>query len=196
MIPFLFKDSKEQDCVLNTAVVTEYPKTVWTSAMQDAIEADYVIVGGGTAGCVLANRLSEDSSVRVLLLEAGGGDGHPLVRMPLGFLHALRRPELSWGYVSEPEPHLGGRTIPAPHGKLPGGSSSINGMFHIRGYPLDFDGWRDAGCTGWGYTDVLPYFRRRAANRRVCGPYHGGSGPIASAQRSAHGITRRQRLNA
>ncbi len=139
---------------------------------------DYIVVGAGTAGCVLANRLSADGRYRVLLLEAGGGDSHPLVRMPVGFLKALQRRALTWGYESEPEAQLGGRKLPVPRGRLLGGSSSINGMFHIRGHRLDFDEWRDLGCAGWGYDEVLPYFIRSESNWRGEGPYHGGDGPL------------------
>lgn len=143
------------------------------------MDYDYVIVGAGTAGCVLANRLSADGRHSVLLLEAGGPDSHPLVRMPVGFLKALQKPHLTWGYESEPEPHLNGRRIPLPRGRLLGGSSSINGMFHIRGHRSDFDEWRDLGCEGWGYEDVLPYFRRSESNWRGAGRYHGGDGPLS-----------------
>ncbi len=139
---------------------------------------DYVIVGAGTAGCVLAHRLSADPAVKVLLLEAGGADHHPLVRMPVGFMKALQKPALTWGYQSDPEPQLNGRTLPIPRGKLLGGSSSINGMFHIRGHRRDFDEWAERGCTGWAYDDVLPYFRRSESNWRGAGPYHGGDGPV------------------
>ncbi len=139
---------------------------------------DYIIVGAGTAGCVLANRLSADPTVSVLLLEAGGADNHPLVRMPVGFMKALQKPALTWGYQSEPEPQLHGRRIPIPRGKLLGGSSSINGMFHIRGHRRDFDEWRERGCVGWGYDDVLPYFRRSESNWRGDGAFHGGDGPV------------------
>ncbi len=142
-------------------------------------EADIVIVGAGTAGCVLANRLSEDPATRVLLIEAGGGDSHPWLRMPVGFMRALARPEWGWGYFSEPEPHLNGRTLPIPRGRVLGGSSSINGMFHIRGHRLDFDDWASKhGCTGWSYAEVLPYFIRSESNWRGDGPYHGASGPL------------------
>jgi choline dehydrogenase len=140
------------------------------------VEADYVIVGAGTAGCVLANRLSADPATRVLLLEAGGGDSHPLIRMPAGFMKASLRPEFDWGYQSEPEPHLNGRVLRVPRGRLLGGSSSINGMFHIRGHRRDFDDWRDAGCVGWGYAEVLPYFLRSESNWRGDGEFHCGSG--------------------
>ena len=142
---------------------------------------DYVIVGAGAAGCVLANRLSEDRDVRVLLIEAGGTDQRFLIRMPLGFLRAFRDPSLTWGYVSEPEPHLGGRTLMIPRGRVLGGSSSINGMFFMRGHSRDFDGWRDAGCDGWGYADVLPYFKKLESSWRGAVPYHGASGPMPVA---------------
>lgn len=141
-------------------------------------EADYVIVGAGTAGCAIANRLSEDPSARVLLIEAGGSDSHPFVRMPVGFMKALMRPELTWGYQSEPEPHLNQRVIPVPRGRLMGGSSSINGMFHIRGHRRDFDDWARAGCSGWSYAEVLPYFQRSESHALGPSEYHGSRGPL------------------
>lgn len=140
---------------------------------------DYVVVGAGTAGSAIANRLSEDPAIKVLLLEAGGDDRNFLIRMPLGFLKALTKPHFTWGYQTEPEPHLANRILPVPRGRLLGGSSSINGMFHIRGHRLDYDEWRDAfGCDGWGYEDVLPYFKRSETNWRGETEFHGGSGPI------------------
>ncbi len=139
---------------------------------------DYVIVGGGTAGCVLAARLSAERDRSVLLLEAGGPDDHFLLRMPLGFLRALFRPEYSWGYFSEPEPNLDGRRVWLPRGKVLGGSGSINGMFHMRGHSRDFNAWRDLGCVGWGHQEVLPYFRRLENSWRGAGPYHGDRGPM------------------
>lgn len=142
---------------------------------------DYVIVGAGSAGCVLAHRLSEDPSVRVLLIEAGGSDERFLIRMPLGFLRALRDPSLTWGYFSEPEPTLGGRALWLPRGKVLGGSSSINGMFYMRGHSADFDGWAAAGCTGWSYADVLPYFRRMESSWRGENAWHGADGPLPVA---------------
>src|ERR1019366_4028587 len=113
-----------------------------------AMSFDYVIVGAGSAGCVLANRLSADPGVRVLLVEAGGSDDRFLIKMPLGFLRALFDPTLSWGYVSEPEPTLDGRSLWLPRGKVLGGSSSINGMFFMRGHSGDFDAWAAFGCDG------------------------------------------------
>lgn len=141
-------------------------------------EFDFIVVGAGTAGCVLANRLSEDPLLRVLLVEAGGHDCHPLVRMPVGFTKAMLMPALNWGYQSEPEPQLNGRRLPVPRGRLLGGSSSINGMFHIRGHRMDFDDWAASGCVGWSYDEVLPYFIRSESNWRGAGTYHGESGPL------------------
>ena len=139
---------------------------------------DYIIVGAGSSGCVLGARLSEDKDARVLVLEAGGKDDHPLIKMPLGFLKAMLNPAFSWGYMSEPEPHLHDRRLMLPRGRLLGGSSSINGMFYMRGHPRDYDTWRQMGCEGWGYADVLPYFKRMETSWRGAGKYHGGSGPL------------------
>ncbi len=141
-------------------------------------EFDFIIVGAGTAGCVLANRLSENPATRVLLIEAGGSDAHPLLRMPVGFVRALGMPQFSWGYHSEAEPHLNGRVVPIPRGRVMGGSSTINGLFHIRGHRLDFDDWAAAGCEGWRYADVLPYFQRSENHALGAGPFHGGTGPV------------------
>jgi choline dehydrogenase len=142
---------------------------------------DYIIVGAGAAGCVLANRLSEDPNTRVLLVEAGGSDDRFLIRMPLGFLRAFRDPTITWGYMSEPEPHLNGRALPATRGRVLGGSSSINGMFFMRGHSEDFEGWRALGCAGWGYADVLPYFKKLESSWRGAVPYHGADGPMPIA---------------
>jgi choline dehydrogenase len=139
---------------------------------------DYIIVGAGSAGCVLASRLSEEPSSKVLLLEAGDRDDDYLLRMPLGFLRALFNPKYSWGYHSEPEPHLQGRSIWLPRGRVLGGSGTINGMFYMRGHSRDFDSWRDRGCEGWGYADVLPYFKRMETSWRGAGKYHGDKGPL------------------
>jgi choline dehydrogenase len=141
--------------------------------------ADYIIVGAGSAGCVLANRLSADPANSVLLLEAGGGDKHPLVAMPLGFLKMLRNPKFIWNYKSEPEPTLNGREVLLPRGRLLGGSSSINGMLYMRGHPLDYDEWASLGCSGWSFAEVLPYFKRSESNWRGAGDYHGADGPLA-----------------
>lgn len=142
---------------------------------------DYIIVGAGAAGCVLANRLSEDPQTRVLLVEAGGSDDRFLIRMPLGMLRAFRDPAITWGYMSEPEPRLNGRVLGVPRGRVLGGSSSINGMFFMRGHSGDFDGWQDMGCSGWSYAHVLPYFKKLESSWRGAVPYHGASGPMPIA---------------
>jgi choline dehydrogenase len=140
---------------------------------------DYIIVGAGSAGCVLANRLSEDSSCRVLLLEAGEPDNHPLIHMPIGWSQLVSNEKFNWRYYSEPEPGLNDRRIPVPRGRGLGGSSSINGMVYIRGQAEDYDDWAAAGCTGWSYADLLPYFKRSENFEPTgAGPYHGADGPL------------------
>jgi choline dehydrogenase len=139
---------------------------------------DYIVVGAGSAGCVVAARLSEAPGVSVLLLEAGGDDSHYQIRMPVAFLKAVLNPAFNWGYMSEPEPHLNQRPLWLPRGRLLGGSSSINGMFYMRGHPADYQEWEQLGATGWGYRDVLPYFRKMERSWRGDGAYHGAAGPM------------------
>jgi choline dehydrogenase len=141
-------------------------------------EFDYVVVGAGSAGCVLANRLTEDASVSVLLLEAGGEDNSVFMKAPLAWRQIWRGPKFNWNYATEPEAHCDGRRIALPRGKVLGGSSSINGMLYVRGNPRDYDLWRQAGCEGWSHADVLPYFKRAEGSWRGEGDYHGGSGPL------------------
>ncbi|MDQ0382810.1 GMC family oxidoreductase [Amycolatopsis thermophila] len=138
-------------------------------------EWDYIVVGAGSAGCVLADRLSESPDNRVLVLEAGGSDLHPMVQLPVGLYRMPRG--LDWNYSAEPDPSLGGRTDKWAAGKVLGGSSSVNGMIWVRGDPADFDEWEKLGATGWGYADVLPYFRRAETYRRGSDRFRGGTGP-------------------
>lgn len=141
-------------------------------------EYDYIVVGAGSAGCVLANRLSADPSMRVALVEAGGEGRHPLIEMPLTWMQAAASDRFIWGYESAPDPNLDGRTQPIPRGKVLGGSSSINGTMYIRGAAADYDGWRESGLTGWGYDDVLPYFKRSETNWRGATADHGAGGEM------------------
>lgn len=139
---------------------------------------DYIIVGAGSAGCVLANRLSADGHTRVLLLEAGPRDRYWAIHMPSGMGHAIHSPRYNWHYQSDAEPGLDDRNIYTPRGRTLGGSSSINGMMYIRGHALDYDGWEARGCEGWGYRHVLPYFIRSERHEYGADAYHGDSGPL------------------
>ncbi|MER7682504.1 GMC family oxidoreductase N-terminal domain-containing protein [Streptomyces sp. NPDC096934] len=150
---------------------------------------DYVIVGAGSAGCVLAARLSEDPEVRVALIEAGGPDAAQEIAVPAAFSQ-LFKTEFDWDLDSEPEPGLGGRRMYLPRGKTFGGSSSINAMIYMRGNRADYDGWALSGAKGWSYDEVLPYFRRAEDNERGESAFHGVRGPLAvSDSRSSHPLT-------
>src|ERR1700735_4277501 len=152
---------------------------------------DYIIVGAGSAGCVLANRLSEDPSVRVLLLEAGGKDRSLKIKIPAAFPEQFHS-KLDWDFATEPEPHVDDRSLYIPRGKALGGSSSMNAMLYVRGRPLDYDGWEAQGAPGWGYRDVLPYFRKAEDNTRGASEWHGAGGPLrVSDQRSPRRMARR-----
>ena len=140
---------------------------------------DYIVVGAGSAGCVLANRLTATGRHKVLLLEAGGHDRNIWIHIPLGYGKLFSNPKVNWLYSSEPEPDLNNRKIIQPRGKVLGGSSSINGLLYIRGQPEDFDHWRQLGNFGWSFDDVLPYFRRAEDQERGQDAFHGVGGPLA-----------------
>jgi choline dehydrogenase len=143
------------------------------------VSADYVVVGAGSAGCAVAARLSEDPSVRVVLLEAGARDWNPWLHVPIGYAKTMYHPTLSWNLATEPEPELEGRRVPWPRGRVLGGSSAINGLLYVRGQHEDYDHWRQLGCTGWSFDDVLPYFRRAENQERGESRLHGTGGPLA-----------------
>ena len=141
-------------------------------------EADFVIVGSGSAGSAMASRLSEDGKHSVLVLEYGGSDAGPLIQMPAALSYPMNMAFYDWGLRSEPEPHLGGRRLACPRGKVIGGSSSINGMVYVRGHAKDFDHWAEAGAEGWGYADVLPYFKRMETSHGGQAGWRGSDGPL------------------
>ena len=149
-------------------------------ASQDSLTFDYVIVGAGSAGCVLADRLSADGKHQVCVLEFGGSDRSVIIQMPAALSMPMRSKTYNWGYHTEPEPGLGGRSLHCPRGKVIGGSSSVNGLVYVRGNPLDFDRWESEGATGWAYRQVLPYFRRAESRRDGGNAYRGDSGPLAT----------------
>ena len=145
------------------------------------MQADYVIVGAGSAGCVLANRLTEDPNTRVVLIEAGGRDLHPMIHIPAGYMKLLDHPTLTWGYKADADSGLNGREINYPRGKVLGGSSSINGMIYIRGQPEDFDHWGQLGNRGWSWDDVLPWFKKSENWEGPADATHAKGGPRFTA---------------
>jgi choline dehydrogenase len=152
--------------------------------MRDFGTFDHVIVGAGSAGCVLANRLTEDGRTTVLLLEAGGSDNRFWVKVPPGYGKLFADPSVNWGYVTEPEPFMDNRRMIQPRGKILGGSSSINGLVYMRGQREDYDGWRQLGNVGWSYDDVLPYFRKAQDQSRGANAFHGTGGPLPVSDQS------------
>ncbi len=140
---------------------------------------DYIVIGAGSAGCVLANRLSQNPEVTVCLIEAGGSDKSPLVSVPAGILALYGNPKYDYGYIGTPQAELNNRTIPVNRGKALGGSSTINSMVYIRGAASDYDEWADLGCDGWAYKDVLPIFKQLERNRLGQSvEYHGTDGEL------------------
>lgn len=141
--------------------------------------ADYIIIGAGSSGCVIANRLSADPKNRVILLEAGGRDWNPWIHIPVGYFKTMHNPSVDWCYRTEPDPGLNGRQLDWPRGKVLGGSSSLNGLLYVRGQAQDYDRWRQMGNTGWGWDDVLPLFKRSENNERGADEFHGADGGLS-----------------
>ncbi|WP_299555384.1 choline dehydrogenase [uncultured Tateyamaria sp.] len=143
------------------------------------MEADYVIVGAGSSGCVIANRLSADPNTKVVLLEAGGRDWNPWIHIPVGYFKTIHNPNVDWCYKTEPDPGLNGRSIEWPRGKVLGGSSSLNGLLYVRGQQQDYDRWAQMGNRGWAWDDVLPLFKRSERNERGADDFHGDQGNLS-----------------
>ena len=150
----------------------------------DGSPYDFIVVGAGSAGSAVAARLSESGRNRVLLIEAGPTDWNPWIHLPMGYSKLFNDPRVNWMYESEPEPGMNDRVLYQPRGKVLGGSSSINGMMYVRGHPKDFDGWAAAGCPGWGYDDVLPFFKKSEDQSRGADRFHGVGGPLKVSDQS------------
>ena len=142
-------------------------------------EFDYVIIGAGSAGCVLTNRIIQSGKYKVLLLEAGGKDSNPWIHIPVGYYRTMHNPETDWCYKTEPDESMENVSIPYPRGKTLGGSSSINGLLYIRGQEQDYDIWRQLGNKGWSWREVLPYFKKAEDQERGKSEFHGEGGPLA-----------------
>ena len=151
-------------------------------------EFDYIILGAGSAGCVLANRLSADPNNKVLLVEAGGRDWHPFIHMPAGLAKLIDNDSINWGYETAPEPHLNDRQMYWPRGKVLGGCSSINAMCYARGHRRDYDGWAEQGNDLWSFDRVLPYFRRAEDQERGASDFHGQGGPLSVGDLRHHNV--------
>jgi choline dehydrogenase len=142
------------------------------------MDTDFIVIGAGSAGCAVAGRLAEIPGASVTLLEAGGRDSSPWLHIPVGYAKTMYHPVISWGFSTEPEPELHGRRIPWPRGRVIGGTSAINGLVYLRGQVEDFNHWRQLGCVGWGFEDVLPFFRKAEDNERGADDIHGAGGPL------------------
>lgn len=149
---------------------------------------DYIIIGAGSAGCVLANRLSADPAISVLLIEAGGADRNPFIHMPAGLPKLVKAQYMNWDYYTEPQPNLNGRRLWWPRGKVLGGCSAINAMCYTRGQPQDYDDWETLGAAGWNWQDILPYFRKAENNERGADDFHGVGGPLNVADLRYHNV--------
>ncbi len=158
-------------------------------------EFDYVVIGSGSGGGVVASRLSEDPATSVAVLESGGSDWNPVFHMGIGF-YRNKPAGLNWGFTSQPEAHLGNRPVDLPQGHLLGGSSSINGKIYSRGHPIDYDGWRQLGCEGWSFAEVLPYFKRAEGSWRGNTKYHSGDGPLKTSPVNPKGLLQEPLLEA